>query len=71
VAAALQCPFCTQDNAPQATVCRACGRDIAVPAALIAERDELVGKRDRAREELARAKSELAAAGRAGKFRSF
>jgi hypothetical protein len=70
VAAPFHCPFCTQENDPSATVCRACARDIAVPAALIAERDDLAGKRDRAREELAMAKSELVAAGRGSKFRS-
>ncbi len=54
-----ECPFCTQPNAEQALVCTACSRDIAIPASLIAERDELVSKRTLARQELAEAKDEL------------
>jgi hypothetical protein len=53
------CPFCLQENADAALVCAACARDIAVPASLLAERDELCRKRDAAREELSRAKREL------------
>lgn len=53
------CPFCAQPNAEHALVCMACSRDIAIPASLIAERDELVGKRALARQELAEAKDEL------------
>ncbi len=40
-------------------VCLTCSRDIAVPATLIAERDDLLTKRDAAREELQRAMAEL------------
>jgi hypothetical protein len=53
------CPYCAQPNAPQALVCRSCSRDIAIPASLIAERDDLIRKRARAREELVNAKAEL------------
>ena len=53
------CPFCAQPNAQQALVCSSCSRDIAIPASLIAERDDLVRKREMAREDLALAKAEL------------
>lgn len=55
----MSCPFCQSDNAPSALVCAACGRDIAVPESLLAERDELLRKRDRLREALAAATAEL------------
>ena len=59
MSAELVCPYCAQENAPQALVCRACSRDIAVPASLIAERDDLTRKRARAREDLVNARAEL------------
>ncbi len=40
---------------------RACGRDIAVPATLIAERDDLLRKREELRDELQRARDEVEA----------
>jgi hypothetical protein len=55
----MSCPFCQSDNASSALVCAACGRDIAVPESLIAERDALLRKRDVLREALAAATSEL------------
>ena len=54
-----ECPFCAQPVVPQALVCSSCARDIAVPASLIAERDELLLKREAVREELESAKAEL------------
>ena len=60
----MACPFCQSDNASSALVCANCGRDIAVPESLIAERDELVRKRDKLRQELAAATSELEKWGR-------
>jgi hypothetical protein len=65
----IACPFCQQENAAAALVCAACSRDIAVPASLLAERDELCRKRDAAREELSRAKRELEELRRGKKFR--
>ena len=53
------CPYCLSENAPDALVCSACSRDIAVPATLIAERDDLLRKRDLIRCELRTAKAEL------------
>lgn len=53
------CPFCTQPVAPRALVCSSCSRDVAIPESLIAERDDLIRKRDLAGEELAHAKAEL------------
>ena len=53
------CPFCESDNASSAPVCAACGRDIAVPKSLLAERDELVLKRDTLHQQLAAASAEL------------
>ena len=55
----MSCPFCQSDNASAALVCAACGRDIAVPESLLAERDALLRKRDILREALAMATSEL------------
>jgi hypothetical protein len=63
------CPFCAQENVSDALVCGTCSRDIAVPASLIDERDELFRKRDVAREELSRAKRELEELKRNKKFR--
>jgi hypothetical protein len=56
----MTCPFCESDNGSSALVCAACGRDIAVPESLAAERDKLVSKRDMLRQELAAATAELA-----------
>jgi hypothetical protein len=53
------CPFCTSDNPVNALVCGSCSRDIAIPPSLIAERDDLLRKRDIVREELLRTKEEL------------
>jgi len=53
------CPFCTRENPSNALVCGSCARDIAIPPSLIAERDDLLRKRDAAREELSRVKAEL------------
>ncbi|WP_298883897.1 hypothetical protein [uncultured Bradyrhizobium sp.] len=53
------CPYCQAENAERALVCASCSRDIAVPATLIAERDDLLRKRDELRDELARARDEV------------
>ena len=53
------CPYCQAENADRALVCASCSRDIAVPATLIAERDDLLRKRDQLRDELARARDEV------------
>jgi len=53
------CPFCARENASNALVCGSCSRDIAVPASLLAERDDLARKRDIVRQELMRVRSEL------------
>jgi hypothetical protein len=66
---AMMCPFCAQENASAALVCATCSRDIAVPVSLIEERDELIRKRDAAREELSKAKRELEALRRGKKYR--
>jgi hypothetical protein len=55
------CPFCLQENALKALICRSCARDIAVPEQLIAERDNLAWKRDIVRAELLAARAELEA----------
>lgn len=65
----IACPFCLQENAAAALVCAACSRDIAVPASLLAERDDLCRKRDVAREELSGARRELEELERVKKFR--
>jgi len=56
----MRCPFCARENPEQALVCSSCARDIAIPPSLIAERDDLVRKRDEARDELARARAQVA-----------
>lgn len=53
------CPYCLKENADAVLVCVTCSRDIAVPAALLAERDDLIVKRDAARKELQTALAEL------------
>ncbi len=65
----MNCPYCRSDNAEDALVCAACSRDIAVPKTLIAERDELLRKRDHLREELRRARDEVEAIVRRRKSR--
>lgn len=70
VTRSLNCPFCTQENAPQAVVCCSCARDIVVPPELIAERDDLLQKRNEARVDLHKAKLALEATKRAKRQRS-
>lgn len=55
----LVCPFCAEEIPERAAVCRACQRDIAIPAPLEAEHRELSLKRDALRAELIRAKARL------------
>jgi hypothetical protein len=57
----MMCPFCLQENAAGALVCASCSRDIAVPASLIAERDDLARKREAVRQELSEARGALEA----------
>jgi hypothetical protein len=57
----MQCPFCHAEKDEQAPVCASCGRDTAVPKALLAERADLLQKRDRLRAELETAQARLAA----------
>jgi hypothetical protein len=55
----MTCPFCLHDSIEGALVCVRCSRDIAVPASLIAERDDLLRKCDHTRDELSKARAEL------------
>jgi len=55
------CPYCLSENMEGALVCASCGRDIAAPATLVAERDDLLRKREDLRDELKRARSEVEA----------
>lgn len=57
----MQCPFCHKEKDERAPVCAACGRDTAVPQSLLAERAELLQKRDKLRAELERAQARLIA----------
>lgn len=61
----MRCPFCADEKDEMAPVCASCGRDTAIPEALIAERIELLHKRDALRVELAAATARLA--GRRGR----
>jgi hypothetical protein len=65
----MMCPYCRTENADGAQVCASCARDIAVPATLIAERDDLLRKRDQLRDELTRARDEVEAIMRRRKSR--
>ena len=56
----MRCPFCHSEKDEQAPVCASCGRDTLVPEALLAERTELLQKRDKLRAELERAQARLA-----------
>jgi hypothetical protein len=53
------CLFCRAENDDAAMVCNSCARDIAVPRSLLAERDDLIGKRELLRGELTAARGEL------------
>ena len=64
------CPFCANENAVQAVVCGCCARDIAVPQSLVAERDELLRKREIVQQALSAARTELAQLRRFKKRRS-
>ena len=55
----MRCPYCQSENAEHVLVCVACSRDIAIPATLIAERDDLLRKREELREELKQARQEV------------
>jgi hypothetical protein len=55
----MSCPYCLAENIEGRLVCVSCSRDIAVPPALLAERDDLKRKRDLIRGELQRARDEL------------
>jgi hypothetical protein len=55
----MRCPFCHSEKDEEAPVCASCGRDTLVPEALLAERTELLQKRDKLRAELERAQARL------------
>lgn len=55
------CPFCHAEKDEKAPVCSDCGRDTAVPEALVSERTELLQKRDKLRAQLEAAQARLAA----------
>lgn len=57
----MKCPYCQSDTVEDALVCASCSRDIAVPATLVAERDDLLRKREQLRAELQRARGEIEA----------
>jgi hypothetical protein len=63
----LKCPFCAFETEDGVLVCSACSRDIAIPASLIAERDELARKLESARDELSRMREEINFLTRRGK----
>jgi cell division protein FtsB len=65
----MKCPFCHFENADDVLVCTACSRDIAIPASLVAERDELLRKRDMIAEEIRKAESEIAMIRNHARFR--
>jgi len=56
----VRCVFCNTDIDDAAVVCPACQRDVAVPPALLKERDDLLKKRERLISKLADAKATLA-----------
>ncbi len=66
----MPCPFCLKENIANALVCESCSRDIAAPESLVAERDELLRKRDNLRKELILARAEFEQLSRSKKRRS-
>jgi hypothetical protein len=56
----MRCPFCHAEKADEAPVCASCSRDTAIPETLLAERTELLQKRDKLRAELESAQARLA-----------
>ena len=66
----MMCPFCAQENAAEAVVCSSCSRDIAAPKSLLAERDDLVRKRELLQQALFDARAELEGFRRLKKRRS-
>jgi DNA-directed RNA polymerase subunit RPC12/RpoP len=65
----VKCPYCQSENLEGALICASCGRDVAVPATLIAERDDLLRKRDALRADLRQAREEMEAIMRRRKSR--
>jgi len=55
----MSCTYCRSETEKDALVCATCSRDIAVPATLVAERDQLLRKRQALRDELQRARNEI------------
>jgi DNA-directed RNA polymerase subunit RPC12/RpoP len=55
----MNCTYCGSKNIQGALVCATCSRDIAIPLTLIAEREELLRKRDLLLNELRRARDEI------------
>lgn len=55
----MSCLYCRSENAEGALVCAARSRDIAIPATLIDEFDDLVRKRDSLWDQLRNARAEL------------
>jgi hypothetical protein len=55
----MPCPYCRSEHPENALVCAVCSRDIAIPATLIAERDDLSRKRDLVRDELRSARQQI------------
>ena len=55
----MPCPYCRSEHPENALVCAVCSRDIAIPATLIAERDDLLRKRDLIQDELRSARQQI------------
>ena len=55
----MNCPYCRTEVDADALVCATCSRDVAVPSTLVAERDELLRKRQMLRDELQHARKEI------------
>jgi uncharacterized Zn finger protein (UPF0148 family) len=56
----MRCPFCGETCDDGVLVCPTCARDVAIPAHLQKEHDELRNRRDALRAELERITTELA-----------
>jgi hypothetical protein len=55
----MTCPYCKSQNEEGTLICATCRQDIAIPETLLAERENLLRKRDRAREQLRQVRAEL------------
>ena len=55
------CPLCNSVQSPEVLVCTVCNRDIAIPASLKAEHEDLLQKRELLRDRISAAEARIKA----------